>query len=326
MRVRRYVKKKSRRDSLMKKKTWSLTIVDNPNKVVSNANENDIFYVTDTEAYLVFKLLDEREGFNPHSAELTLTNLSNGSLAIYKDISVDNKEIKWEVTEEVISINGLWKMQLIYENEEQNGVEYYTTPQLDFPISDHLKKGRKEAIFAIESLDDIINSTSSLVDEWKTYMIDFQERVNAGEFNGADGTVEFEELTEEQVESLRGNTGRNLEFNWDGTRLGIKTEDEQHYDYTNLKGDKGDSIQFNWDGVRLGVKTEAQDNYEYSNLKGDKGDAGSIDNLDATDIEDALGFIPISADDIPEGLTLGEGPIEEGWLFKPVIIVDERNE
>ena len=34
--------------------------------------------------------------------------------------------------------------------------------------------------------------------------------------------------------------GMGLEYNWEGTSLGVKREDEQQYEYTNLKGEKGD--------------------------------------------------------------------------------------
>ena len=34
--------------------------------------------------------------------------------------------------------------------------------------------------------------------------------------------------------------GYNLDYNWQGTSLGIKRENEQNYTYTDLKGEKGD--------------------------------------------------------------------------------------
>lgn len=37
-----------------------------------------------------------------------------------------------------------------------------------------------------------------------------------------------------------GKDGVGLQFNWSGTSLGIKREDQQNYTYQNLKGDKGD--------------------------------------------------------------------------------------
>ncbi|HBF8633210.1 TPA: hypothetical protein KO100_003240, partial [Clostridioides difficile] len=76
---------------------------------------------------------------------------------------------------------------------------------------------------------------------------------------------------------IKGENGDGLEFNWDGTRLGIRIEGQENYTYTDLKGqkgDKGDSIEFNWDGTRLGIRIEGQENYTYTDLKGQKGDKG----------------------------------------------------
>jgi len=41
------------------------------------------------------------------------------------------------------------------------------------------------------------------------------------------------------------------------------------------KGDKGASFEYDWDGTRLGVKTDEEQNYEYVDLKGAKGDPGN---------------------------------------------------
>lgn len=45
-----------------------------------------------------------------------------------------------------------------------------------------------------------------------------------------------------------GNDGVGLEYNWDGTLLGIKREDEQNYEYVNLKGDTGNTGSAGADG------------------------------------------------------------------------------
>ena len=60
----------------MKKKTWDVTVKDNPNKVVMG--ENDDFYTSDTEAYLIFNLQDKF--FRPRTATLTLENMNDGSV------------------------------------------------------------------------------------------------------------------------------------------------------------------------------------------------------------------------------------------------------
>lgn len=104
--------------------------------------------------------------------------------------------------------------------------------------------------------------------------------------------------------------------------INIRTPGGEFKKFPTVKGDDGLSLEFVWNGTQLGVRREGDLEYQYVDLKGE---AGSIDNLDITDIEDALGFIPISADDVQE-IVLGEGPIENGWLFKPVTIVDERGE
>ena len=44
---------------------------------------------------------------------------------------------------------------------------------------------------------------------------------------------------------------------------------------TGEKGDTGDSLQFTWDGTLLGIKTDSDDSYSYANLKGEVGNTGS---------------------------------------------------
>ena len=70
----------------------------------------------------------------------------------------------------------------------------------------------------------------------------------------------FEGTEEEWLLSLIGPQGKSLEFNWNGTELGIRVEGETAYNYVNLKGEKGET------GPRgiQGPKGE----------KGDKGDVG----------------------------------------------------
>jgi hypothetical protein len=41
------------------------------------------------------------------------------------------------------------------------------------------------------------------------------------------------------VEGVKGDKGESLQFVWDGTRLGIKREDELVYSYSNLEGPQG---------------------------------------------------------------------------------------
>lgn len=104
-----------------------------------------------------------------------------------------------------------------------------------------------------------------------------------------------------------GATGKAIEFDWVGTQLGVRQEGTPTYTYVDLKGvqgdkgdpgDDGDNLQFNWNGTELGVRVQGQPDYTYQELRGP---AGSIDNLDATNIQDALGYIPLK----PSGGVLG---------------------
>ena len=100
-----------------------------------------------------------------------------------------------------------------------------------------------------------------------------------------------------------GEKGKSLEFEWSGTRLGIKQEGGE-FQYTDLKGEKGNngndgakgdagpagkpgkegpagkdgekgkSIEYTWRGTELGLRQEGQDDYVYVNLKGQDGEPG----------------------------------------------------
>lgn len=51
--------------------------------------------------------------------------------------------------------------------------------------------------------------------------------------------------------SIGGSDGRDLEFLWDGTRLGIRVEGQEEYSYTDLKGIAGSEIELRNDGESI---------------------------------------------------------------------------
>lgn len=61
-----------------------------------------------------------------------------------------------------------------------------------------------------------------------------------------------------------GPTGVGIDIDWDGTRLGVKREDAQAFEYVDLKGPKGDNINYN--NLTLDEKTEIIN--QYDNLLG----------------------------------------------------------
>ena len=71
----------------------------------------------------------------------------------------------------------------------------------------------------------------------------------------------------------KGDDGKSLEFNWQGTSLGVRKEGESTYSYTNLKGDKGDQGDKGDTGSQ-GPKGDKGDP-GLQGPQGDKGDTGS---------------------------------------------------
>jgi hypothetical protein len=140
------------------------------------------------------------------------------------------------------------------------------------------------------------------------------------------------EQGEPGVPGKDGKDGSGLHFVWDGTKLGVKREDETEYTYVDLKGpqgiqgpkgDRGDigpqgpagkSVEFVWDGTRLGIRLEGETAYQYVDLKGDKGDPGppGKDGSDAevthANVIDAIGYTPVNkAGDTMTGTLIVDG-------------------
>src|SRR5699024_9221622 len=46
-----------------------------------------------------------------------------------------------------------------------------------------------------------------------------------------------------------GGVGNSLEFDWDGTKLGVRAEGDEEDEYVDLKGDKGDTGPAGADGA-----------------------------------------------------------------------------
>ena len=94
-----------------------------------------------------------------------------------------------------------------------------------------------------------------------------------------------------------------------------KTEDLNELLSKGIKGDKGNGLEFEWDGTKLGVREEGTEDYEYTDLKGEKGDV-NIEQLNElkTELQTEIANIPkvtktseltndsgfITANDIPE--------------------------
>ena len=142
----------------MKRKVWELTVLDNPNRAVGG--ESDIFYTTDTEAFLIFRLTDE--DFNPATATLTLVNTSDKSV-ISESVPVIDKEIEWEMFEDAIAHSGNWQAQLVYTQEKDGKAEHYTSQVVQFDIQSHLLTGRQPSLVAIEDWNTFMSTAQDLL-------------------------------------------------------------------------------------------------------------------------------------------------------------------
>lgn len=81
------------------------------------------------------------------------------------------------------------------------------------------------------------------------------------------------------LKGSQGDKGKSVEFRWNGTELGIRMEGENTYQYSDLKGSVGKSIEFRWDGTRLGLRQEGESDYQYSDLKGPMPTITELENM-----------------------------------------------
>ena len=76
--------------------------------------------------------------------------------------------------------------------------------------------------------------------------------------NELQGVIENSELNI-NVEILaageKGDTGKSIEYSWNGTQLGVRQEGEIDYSYVDLKGQKGDTGLPGLDGFQFLIGT-----------------------------------------------------------------------
>lgn len=135
---------------------------------------------------------------------------------------------------------------------------------------------------------------------------------------------------EDFINALKGSDGKDLEFEWNGTELGVRKQGEERYRYTNLKGERGltgttgttgstgatgltgatgatgKSIEYNWSGTELGIRQEGTANYSYVNLKGEKGERGDGINI--------LGSLS-NESELPNSGKIGDAYLINGSLY-----------
>ena len=105
----------------------------------------------------------------------------------------------------------------------RNGVE--NTQTLQEEVVDLEKDGHELSLTKTDS-----SGTDSISWIEPTASVSKVGKVSTLTINDGDGTT-----------SVDVKDGANFEYNWQGTSLGVKTDEEQEYEYVDLKGEKGDT-------------------------------------------------------------------------------------
>lgn len=209
---------------------------------------------------------------NPHKIEIEKTPVNEKEVNITECQFEFSEEISNEfVKEAYFTLNGESYKQIIVNNEcdiphevleEKGTVEIGVVA---FIIEDEtiVKRYNPSPVYISTldgSLKDAENSQPITPSEFEQYeqalqdgLTEVDERlvdVNTAitEVNNLDlevsktGTRATVTLTKKDgaIKQVVIEDGADFEYNWDGTSLGVKTSEEQEYQYVNLKGDTGD--------------------------------------------------------------------------------------
>lgn len=86
----------------------------------------------------------------------------------------------------------------------------------------------------IDGFNDMLTAMNEKIAEVNNIDIDVSEKVDGK----VTLTITKKDGTTEETEIVDGTDGVGLNYNWNGTELGIKREDESEYNYVDLKGNK----------------------------------------------------------------------------------------
>lgn len=163
-----------------------------------------------------------------------------------------------------------------------------TNNQCDIPYEVLTQKGELEigvVAYLVENEEEIkrYNPSPDYFTTWR------------GSLKDASNSQPITPSDKEQIEQMLAN------INIDANKVGKITT----ITYVNKDGiehqitlEDGKSIEYNWQGTSLGIRQEGESTYQYVDLKGDKGDAGAIkmiivETLPETGSSDTLYFVPL---------------------------------
>lgn len=189
-------------------------------KYICNGTEEGSYYFSydDITYYFIMPEIVENDEliFNTETLKLTLndTEIPISTVGIGTEL-----EFKTEIEANEDFRTKLFEMRF-YENENADGL---------IPTEEE-----------VDGFNDMLTAMNEKIAEVNNLDIDLSEKVDGKvtlTITKKDGTTEETEI----VDGTNGTNGIGLNYNWNGTELGIKREDESEYDYVDLKGDKGDT-------------------------------------------------------------------------------------
>lgn len=160
-------------------------------------------------------------------------NDPHGQLVFSKEIQNNEIILAREDNDEFSSIFNE-KGKYVYEISLYDGDSKLTSASSYLLVDEEMVKITDEVVEPyLPVFDDLMSDISTAITETNNLNIE-GEKVD----NTATITITKKDGTEQELEIV---DGIGLNYNWQGTSLGIKREDEQNYQYTNLKGEKGDA-------------------------------------------------------------------------------------
>lgn len=215
-------------------------IIKNPE---STQNENDVqtIYLTVPEQYEDF---DKKIAFvteegvkwglvenNMYKLERSITKFEN--VLIYVWLTKDDQDFR--SVEEALTFNKNHKVDGEITPEEQTDMERV----ISILESEIIKTENLESQVdgKLEEIDTAIDNVNSAIQETENLDLD-AEKVN----KTTTVTITKKDGTEKSVsiqDGQDGQDGEDLQFMWQGTSLGVKTENQEQYTFVNLQGVQG---------------------------------------------------------------------------------------
>ena len=220
---------------------------------------------------------------NPHSIALDKTPVNELELNVTKCEFEFAEEITDDYVKEAYFTldNGDTYKQIIINNE------------CDIPGEVLEKKGGIElgvVAYLVENETEIkrYNPSPAYFDTW------------VGSLRDAENSEPITPTDKEQIEQMLTNINITADKEGRITTITITNKDGVTQEVTL---EDGKNIEYNWQGTQLGIRQEGESQYQYVDLKGEKGDAGAIKmqivaELPQTGSDDTIYLVPLEHPDI----------------------------